>query len=78
MRGIATATFFVATTLVGLSLGPYMAGQVSSVTGDLSVGILSVLAVAPISMTLLIVAYRTLPKAEASVVDRARAAGEVI
>jgi hypothetical protein len=78
MRGIATATFFVATTLIGLSLGPYMAGQVSSVTGDLSVGILSVLAAAPISMALLIVAYRTLPKAEASVVDRARAAGEVI
>jgi MFS family permease len=78
MRGIATATFFVATTLVGLSLGPYMAGHVSSVTGDLSLGILSVLSVAPISLALLIVAYRTLPKAEASVVDRSKAAGEVM
>ncbi|MEK6636443.1 MAG: MFS transporter [Pseudomonadota bacterium] len=78
MRGIATATFFVATTLVGLSLGPYMAGQVSSITGDLSVGILSVLAVAPISIGLLIVAYRTLPKAEATLLERARAAGEPV
>ena len=32
MRGTATATFFLSTTLVGLALGPYMAGQVSSMT----------------------------------------------
>lgn len=76
MRGIATATFFVATTLVGLSLGPYMAGQVSSVTGDLATGILSVLAVAPISLGLLLYAYKALPKAEASLIERARVAGE--
>jgi MFS family permease len=78
MRGVATATFFVATTLVGLSLGPYMAGQVSAVTGSLSTGILSVLAVAPISVFLLFLAYRSLPEAEATVVDRARQAGESI
>jgi MFS family permease len=78
MRGVATATFFVATTLVGLSLGPYMAGQVSAVTGSLSTGILSVLAVAPISVCLLLLAYRALPNAEATVVERARAAGELI
>lgn len=78
MRGVSTATFFVATTLVGLSLGPYMAGQVSSVTGDLSVGILSVAAVAPISALLLILAYRSLPRAEATLIERARAAGENI
>ncbi len=78
MRGIATATFFIATTLVGLSLGPYMAGQVSTMTGDLSIGILSVLAVAPLSLGLLIYAYRALPAAEAGVIARARAAGEAI
>jgi MFS family permease len=78
MRGIATATFFVATTLVGLSLGPYMAGQVSSVTGNLSIGILSILAVAPISLALLGYAYKALPAAESSLVERARAAGEAI
>jgi MFS family permease len=78
MRGVATATFFLATTLVGLSLGPYMAGYVSTLTGDRSIGILSILAVAPISLVLLIAAYRQLPNAEASVVERARAAGEPI
>lgn len=78
MRGVSTATFFVATTLVGLSLGPYMAGQVSLITGDLAAGILSVAAVAPISAILLVLAYRSLPAAEATVLDRARAAGEPI
>ncbi len=78
MRGTATATFFIATTLVGLSLGPYMAGQVSHMTGSLSTGILSVLVAAPISITLLALAYRALPAAEASLLDRARAAGEVV
>jgi MFS family permease len=78
MRGISTATFFLATTLVGLSLGPYMAGQVSTITGSLSTGILSVLIAAPISAALLIYAYRALPSAEASLLDRARAAGEAI
>lgn len=78
MRGTATATFFIATTLVGLSLGPYMAGQVSLITGNLATGMLSVLCVAPISTVLLILAYRALPKAEATLVERARAAGEPI
>jgi MFS family permease len=78
MRGVSTATFFVSTTLVGLSLGPYMAGQVSLVTGDLAAGIMSVAVVAPLSALLLILAYRSLPAAESSVLDRARAAGEPI
>lgn len=78
MRGVATATFFLATTLVGLSLGPYMAGYVSTLTGNRSTGILSVLAVVPISLALLFVAFRTLPRAEATLVERARAAGEAI
>ena len=30
MRGTATAVFFLATTLVGLSFGPYMVGQIST------------------------------------------------
>lgn len=78
MRGLATATFFLATTLVGLSLGPYFAGLVSRVTGDLATGALSVLIAAPVSLLLLIAAYRLLPEAEASMIARARAAGEPI
>ena len=76
MRGTATATFFLATTLVGLALGPYMAGQVSVMSGSLSTGGLSLLAAVPIGMVLLAVAYRTVPEAERTVLDRARAAGE--
>ncbi|MBA3898165.1 MAG: MFS transporter, partial [Sphingomonadaceae bacterium] len=78
MRGTATATFFIATTLIGLALGPYTAGFVSTATGSLRIGILSLLAVAPVSAALLIMAWRTVPAAEASVVERARAAGEAI
>ena len=76
MRGTATATFFLSTTLVGLALGPYMAGQVSTLTGSLSTGILSMLVAAPIGTVLLYLAYRTVPGAEETVAERARAAGE--
>jgi MFS family permease len=78
MRGTATATFFLATTLVGLALGPYLAGQVSATTGSLSTGVLSVLLIVPIGLALLTAAYRLVPTAAATVVDRARAAGEPI
>ena len=70
MRGTATAAFFLGTTLVGLSFGPYMVGQVSTSTGDLRTGILSLILVAPVALILLIVAYRTVPRAEATIVER--------
>ena len=76
MRGTATATFFLATTLVGLALGPYMAGQVSTMTGSLSTGGLSLLVAVPIGLVLLTVAYRTVPEAERTVLVRAQEAGE--
>ena len=78
MRGTATATFFLSTTLVGLALGPYMAGQVSTMTDSLSTGGLSLLVAIPVGLALLIIAYRTVPEAERTVLDRARAAGEEI
>lgn len=37
-------------------------------------GVLSIIAVAPISLVLLIVAYRALPAAEATIEERARTA----
>ncbi|GGE01918.1 MFS transporter [Tsuneonella deserti] len=83
MRGTATAAFFLGTTLVGLSFGPYMVGLISDLSGtvtngklvgDLRTGILSLIAVAPVALALLIYAYRALPDAEASVAQRA--AGE--
>lgn len=74
MRGTATASFFLATTLVGLAIGPYMVGQISELTGSMRIGMLSLIAVAPISLGLLIYAYRALPTAEATIVERARVA----
>lgn len=87
MRGTATAAFFLGTTLVGLSFGPYMVGQISDLAGtmvdgklvgDLRVGILSLIGVAPVALALLIAAYRMLPNAERTVLERARDAGEPI
>ena len=78
MRGTATATFFIGTTLIGLALGPYIAGRVSSVTGSLSTGILSLLLTLPITLTAGIAAYRLLPSAERTRESVAREAGEPI
>ncbi len=80
MRGTATAAFFLGTTLVGLSFGPYLVGQISDLSGtmvdgklvgDLRTGILSLIGVVPIALALLIYAYRAMPDAEASIVERA-------
>ncbi|MFU7527308.1 MFS transporter [Qipengyuania sp. ASV99] len=77
MRGVATATFFLATTLVGLALGPYTAGYVSAQNdGNLSIGVLSTLWITPFGLGLLIAAIRLVPKANATVLDRAILAGE--
>jgi MFS family permease len=78
MRGAATATFFLGTTLIGLALGPYLAGYLSAALGDLGYGVLALLAVVPVSLGALLYLYRALPAAEASRLDRARAAGEAI
>lgn len=80
MRGTATAAFFLGTTLVGLAFGPYLVGQISDLAGsmvngklvgDLRTGILSLIGVAPISLGLLLCAYRTVPAAEATLKERA-------
>jgi hypothetical protein len=57
-----------------------MVGQISDLTGtvvngqpvgNLRTGILSLIAVAPIALGLLIYAYRALPTAEATIAERA-------
>ena len=82
MRGTATAAFFLGTTLVGLSFGPYMVGQISDLAGtivngkpvgDLRTGILSLIAVAPVALALLLFSYRAVPRAEATIAERAAA-----
>lgn len=84
MRGTATASFFLGTTLVGLSFGAYFVGQISDFAGtvvagkqvgNLRVGILSLIGFAPIALALLIYAYRLVPAAEATRIERAGEAG---
>ena len=83
MRGTATAAFFLGTTLIGLAFGPYMVGQISDLAGtmvdgqlvgDLRTGVLSLLAVVPVAVVLLIIAFRTVQAAEATLEARAAAA----
>lgn len=78
MRGVATATFFLATTLVGLGLGPFMAGYVSAINGDdLATGVISTLVVTPFGLALLIAAMALFPRAIKQMRQRAEQAGEV-
>jgi len=78
MRGAATATYFLGTTIIGLGLGPFTVGMLSEYLGDLGKASIAIIAVLPISATLLSRVYRQRPAAEASRIDRARAAGENI
>lgn len=78
MRGAATAVFFLGTNIIGLGLGPYVVGLVSDVSGDLRFAMLSVLFILPVTLTLFVLASRRLPALEASVVERAREAGEPV
>jgi MFS family permease len=78
MRGTAGATYILGTTMVGLALGPYYAGKVSALTGDLRTGILALYIVPPLTLVALWLCSRRLAEVEATKVDRARAAGEQI
>ena len=75
MRGTATATFFLATTLIGLALGPYIAGAVSKANGgDLSFGVRSTYAIVPLGLVALIMAWKLVPAALRRQAALARAA----
>ena len=78
MRGLASATFLLSLTMIGLALGPYTVGRISAATGDLGTAILSLMGVLPISLILLTLVYVRLPKAEQSIIARARSCGEPI
>lgn len=78
MRGAATATFFLGTTIVGLGLGPYMVGLISDITGNLRGSMMGTMAVMPLILIMIVIAYRSVPALSETVVDRARAAGEAI
>jgi predicted cobalt transporter CbtA len=76
MRATASAAYLLVVTFVGLALGPYGIGQLSDAFGDLRQAMLVGLAANAAAAVLLAVGARGLPAAEASLTDRARAAGE--
>jgi MFS family permease len=78
MRGAAAATYNLATSMFGLGLGPFVVGMVADKTGSLSQGILSIYWLSPLVWIAMFVLTKGLPRAEATRLERARAAGEPV
>jgi hypothetical protein len=78
MRATAGATYILGTTMVGLALGPYYAGKMSVLSGDLGTGILALYAMPPFTLLGLWLGSRRIAELEETKVERARAAGEPI
>jgi MFS family permease len=78
MRGVAMAAYGICATILGLGTGPYFAGFVSDATGSLKTGVLSIFLVAPIVWISVLLVIRRLSRTEATLIERARAAGEPI
>ena len=86
MRAVAGAYYLLVNTFIGLALGPYVMGQIS----DYYVGtgmndadalwraITVTLLIFIPTLTFLTLAWRNLPKDEASRLDRARGLGEAV
>ena len=78
MRGTAGATYILGTTMVGLALGPYFAGQMADVFQSLRMGVFSLFIVPPFTVAALWIAGRGLAEIEATKIERAREVGEPI
>jgi len=74
MRGTAGATYILGTSMVGLALGPYWAGKVAAVTGDLATGIGALYIMPPLTLIALWIASRKIAAVEATKEQRAAAA----
>ena len=74
LRGAGFAVQTLASSLIGLGLGPYMVGVISDITGDLQLAMLSLFVVMPPLMLLLWRLAIILPEGEATVEARAAAA----
>lgn len=79
MRGVTSSLYIMVSTLLGLGIGPYAVGMISDANGgDLASAIISINLVSPVIITLLIIVMIRVNRDEASVLDRARAAGEKV
>jgi hypothetical protein len=78
MRAVASASYLLAVTFIGLALGPYSVGRMSVAFGDLRTAMIAAMAANLLAIVFLVLAMRSLPQAEATRIERARDAGEVI
>jgi MFS family permease len=77
MRGAAASAFALVSVVIASGGGPYWAGKVSTLTGSLATGILSVQALTPIAVIVLLLTARRLKgESQATRRQRADAAGE--
>ena len=79
MRGIASSTYIIVSTLLGLGMGPYFVGIVSDRNGgNLGQAIISVNVVSPAIVVILLILLLRINRDEASLIARAREGGEPI
>ena len=77
MRGIASSTYVIVSTIFGLGIGPYAVGMISDANGgNLAAAILDINWVAPVIVLMLVVLARRVQRDEGQVLQRARDAGE--
>ncbi|WP_321396948.1 MFS transporter [Emcibacter sp.] len=79
MRGTVMSYYILTMTITGMGMGPYIVGLMSDINGgNLASAILNLFWVSPLLVVLTYILIRRLPKDEASLLDRARAAGEKV
>jgi MFS family permease len=77
MRGAAASAFALVCVVVGAGAGPYWVGKLSVLTGSLASGLMSILALVPVILgVLLLTARRLVHETEPGRRARAEAAGE--
>ena len=73
MRGVTSSTYLLASTIIGLGMGPYLVGLISDASGDLRTAMLSINAAAlPIVVLMMFIAKRA-QRDEAALLSRADA-----
>jgi MFS family permease len=79
MRGVASSTYIIVSTLLGLGMGPYFVGIISDRNGgDLGQAIISVNVVGPAIVIILFYVLTRINRDESTIMARARAGGEPV
>ena len=78
MRAVASASYLLVITFIGLALGPYTIGRLSVALDDLRLAMILSFFANGIAVAFLLLATRHLPRQERERLERARAAGEPI